>query len=90
MRRAADEEAVENQRQRYMELAGMLKEKGSGHIKTYSRIVSKFALQEGIKQANAKRCGKLLEDAGLISFTKGRKMWRYNPDAEWELFNVQI
>ena len=88
--RMADEEAVYNQRKRYMELAGMLKEKGSGHLKTLKRIVARFALQEGISGVKAKKYLLLLEESDLVVLSGGRKMWRYNSDAEWELFKVTI
>ena len=50
---SSDKEAVYNQRERYLELASMIKEKKRGTIKMLKKIVAKFALQEGINKYKA-------------------------------------
>jgi len=77
-------------RKRYRELAGMLKEKKKGTITTLDKILGRFSMQEGIKFTRAKEYLDLFERVGLIKLTSGRKRWEYNPDAEWELFRVNI
>ena len=86
----SDKEAVVNQRERYMELAAIFKEKKRGSIKAMKRLLAKFALQEGVNKYKANAAFSLLTDAGLIIFTSGHKSWKYNPDAEWELFQINI
>ena len=77
-------------RKRYTELAGMLKEKGKGNMSTLNKLLGKFSIQEGIKFIRAKDYLELFERVGLIIITPGRKKWKYNIDAEWELFRINI
>ena len=77
-------------RKRYMEMAAMLKEIGHGSIDQLDKVKHKFALQEGVRMDRATEYLDTLEGAGLIVFAQGDKTWKYNEDAEWELFKVNI
>jgi len=77
-------------RKRYIELAGMCKEKKRGTVEELHGIVTKFALQEGVRKDRAEEYLELLIGADLIVLTNGQKRWKYNSDAEWELFKVNI
>jgi len=77
-------------RKRYRELAAMLKEKMKGNMVTLDKILGKFSMQEGIKFTRAKEYLNLFEMVGLVKITTGRKKWKYNSDAEWELFRVLV
>jgi hypothetical protein len=90
MSSSLDEIAVNNQRERYMELAGMYKERKKGRVQSLQRILAKFALQEGISSFKAAKYLDLLKSAELIIVSKGGKVWSYNEEAEWELFKVNI
>jgi len=76
--------------ERYRELAAMLKEKGKGNLATLEKIVSKFSIQEGLRPSRAKVYIDQLIKADLVMIVPGKKKWRYNSDAEWELFKVNI
>jgi hypothetical protein len=80
----------EELRERYMELAGILKETKNGTSKSLKKILHKFALQEGVKMINAKEYLDVLKGAGLVVFDKGKKNWKYVPEEEWELFSINI
>ena len=85
-----DEALIERLRGRYLELAGMLKEKKSGYSDSLNKIMAKFCLQEGIKVRTGKMYLRLLIQSGLVIVTSGKRRWKYNSDAEWELFKVNI
>jgi hypothetical protein len=80
----------EELRERYMELAGILKETKNGTSKSLKKILHKFALQEGVKMINAKEYLDVLKGAGLVVFDKGKKNWKYVPEEEWDLFSINI
>lgn len=80
----------EELRERYMELAGILKESREGTTKTLKTILHKFALQEGVKMINAKEYLDVLKGAGLVVFDRGKKNWKYVPEEEWDLFSINI
>ena len=86
---------IENQNQRarkerMMELAGILKEKGKGSMTTLSKLLDKFAIQEGVRIVTAQEYLSLFKSVGLIKIAAGSKKWEYNEDAEWELFQINI
>ena len=86
---------VENQNQRarrnrMVELAAMLKEKKKGSISTLNKILDKFSIQEGVRVITAQEYLSLFKSVGLVVVTAGSKKWKYDPDAEWELFKVNI
>ena len=85
-----DEILCNMRKQCIAELAGMLKEVGKGTMKELTRILSRFCIQEGRTMRKTRDYLHVLEGAGLISFKKGDKTWKYNPENEWELFNVGI
>ena len=76
--------------ERYRELAGMLKEKSKGTLITLEKIVTRFSIQEGLRPSKAKIYLNQLIKVGIIVITSGKKRWKYNSDAEWELFRIQI
>jgi len=80
----------EELRERYMELAGILKETKFGTSKSLKKILHKFALQEGVKMINVKEYLDVLKGAGLVVFDKGKKNWKYVPEEEWDLFSINI
>jgi len=75
---------------RLRELAGMIKRKKKGTMKELIEIRAKFCLQEGLKVERSEEYLSLLEDAGLITFLQGHKLWKYHPEREWELFNINV
>lgn len=77
-------------RKRYIELAAMAKEKAKGTLKDLEQIKNRFALQEGVKSDRVQEYLDIMEGAGLIVFTPGRKRWKYDSSAEWELFKINI
>jgi hypothetical protein len=86
---------VDNQNQRarkkrMVELAGMLKEKGKGTMVTLERILNKFSMQEGVRLVTSQEYLSIFQSVGLVKIVSGSQKWLYNPDAEWELFTVQI
>lgn len=83
-------ENLKELRERYMELAGMLKEEHSGTSKTLKKMLHRFALQEGVKVEMAREYFNVLQGADLVSFSKGRKTWKYNSEEEWELFQITV
>jgi len=87
---SADEGATRRRMERAMELAAMFKEVKEGTEQTMKRIVAKFSLQEGIRLTNAKTYLNLLIDSQLLCVTKGHKRWKYQVEAEWDLFKVRI
>lgn len=90
MSNQADENAVRNQRERYLELAAMYKEKFKGTKQSLDKILAKFAVQEGLGRYKARAALKLLIECGLIKVSKGNKSWKYDAKEEWELFYVEI
>ena len=84
------ESVNDKMRERYIELAAMLKEKYSGNSISLKKILAKFSLQEGVSLAKSKHYFKVLVDAGLIVKSHGKKLWTYNAKEEWELFKVEI
>jgi phage antirepressor YoqD-like protein len=87
---SADEGATRRRTERAIELAAMFKEAKEGTDSLMKRIVAKFALQEGIRLTNAKTYLNLLIDSQLLYVTKGHKRWKYQEEAEWDLFKVKI
>jgi len=77
-------------RESTMELAGMLKEVGKGSLKKLNQTLAKFCLQEGRSIRKARDYLNLMVESGLITYSKGKRTWSYNPDAEWELFQINI
>jgi len=77
-------------RKRYMELAALLKEIGHGSMDQLEKVKYKFVLQEGVRLDRANEYIDALEGVGLIVFAQGNKNWKYNEDAEWELFKINI
>ena len=77
-------------KKRLNELAGMFKESRSGSIHSLERIRARFCLQEGVQVKTAQRYIRTLVSAGLLVLYSGGKGWRYNRDAEWELFQVPV
>ena len=73
-----------------LELAGMLKEKRKGTLKQLHKLIHKFCLQEGIVYDTATEYLKSFKAVGLLTIRKGSKTWKYNVDAEWELFKIEI
>lgn len=73
-----------------MELAGMLKKAKNGTQVKLERIVSKMAMQEGLREARIWEYIELFRKARLLSFTQGHKKWKYHPESEWELFNINV
>lgn len=90
MSESRDKIVCKRMKERYRELAGMLKEKGKGVYKTLAKVVSRFAIQEGIREVKAWEYVGLFQKAGLLIMTDGLRKWRYNEDAEWELFKINI
>lgn len=87
---SADEGATRRRMERAMELAAMFKEAKEGTEQLMKQIVAKFSLQEGIRLTNAKTYLTLLIDSQLVYVTKGHKKWKYQVEAEWDLFKVKI
>lgn len=77
-------------RDRLLELAGMLKERKKGTWKDLKKIMARFALQEGVHRNTAYRYLQDLKSAGLVVVFKGAKNWVYNPEEEWDLFEVPV
>ena len=90
MSEAIDYKVCKRMTKRYKELAGMFKEKGSGTYNQYHEIVSKFAVQEGVKRSTAQEYAETLVDFNLILMKEGSGDWTYNKDAEWDLFRINI
>lgn len=88
--KASDTFNMDKLRERYLELAGMFKEKGFGNTNTQNKILAKFSLQEGVRNKKARQYFRVLVDAGLIIKFHGRKTWKYDSKAEWDLFKVEI
>jgi len=70
------------------ELAAMIKEKKRGSLPVLDKIKAKFCLQEGVNPKTASVYLDTLVGAGLVTLYSGTKMWKYNPDQEWDLFSV--
>jgi len=77
-------------RKRFIELAAMFKEKIKGTEIEAEEIIHRFVLQEGVRLRIVREYIEALEGAGLLIFSKGHKRWHYNPDAEWDLFKINI
>lgn len=77
-------------KERQMELAAIFKEEQEGDINSLNKIIHRFSMQEGVKPETAKEYIHSFKIIGLIVFAKGKKKWKYNPDAEWELFRIDI
>lgn len=86
----ADEKSCKRMNKRYRELAGLFKEIKLGDYSEYCRVISRFALQEGVKEATAQEYGETLINANIIIMKEGSNDWYYNEDAEWELFKINI
>ena len=72
------------------ELAAMLKEQKGGLMVTLNKVKARFCLQEGVNPDTADGYLDILETSGLVSITSGGKKWQYNPDQEWDLFQVPV
>jgi hypothetical protein len=81
---------IKGKRTRMLELAGMLKEGKGGNKSKLEKIMAKFAVQEGLRSIVVKNYLNQMIVAGLVEVSEGKSRWKYNPDAEWELFTVQI
>jgi len=86
----ADEGANRRRIEKCIELAAMFKEIGKGNWKLRNKILAKFRLQEGATKPKAIGYFNDLVDAGIIVISKGKKRWRYNKDAEWDEFSIDI
>jgi hypothetical protein len=86
----ADEKSCKRMNKRYRELAGIFKETKLGDYEEYCRIVSKFALQEGLKESTAQEYAETLLNANLVVMKDGASDWYYNEEAEWDLFKINI
>jgi len=74
----------------YMELAGMLKKTMRGSQKKLEKIVATMAIQEGLRESRVWEYLEVFKKRGLITFLQGHKKWKYHPEAEWELFKINI
>jgi len=81
---------IRGKRERMAELAGMLKEAKGGNNSKLEKILAKFGIQEGLRSAVVKGYLLQLIKAGLVIMTIGKSRWKYNPEAEWELFSINI
>jgi hypothetical protein len=90
MSKKLDERLCRRMHGRYKELAGMLKEKGEGTYNEFHQIISKFAVQEGLKRVTAQEYAETLVDFDLILMKEGSGEWRYNEEAEWDMFKINI
>lgn len=88
--RGRDERICKRMNKRYRELAGMYKEVGQGNYNQFHQIASKFAAQVGVRRSTAKEYAETLTEIGLIIMKEGSGDWKYNEDAEWELFQINI
>jgi len=77
-------------RKRYQEFAGMLKKAKSGTQDKLEKLVGKMAVQEGLKEDRVWEYVETFKKAGLLTFLQGHKKWKYHPEAEWELFKINI
>lgn len=77
-------------KERMLELAGILKEKGKGTNKQLKKLIRLFSMQEGVRLITAQEYLQMFKDVDLVKVFVGSKRWKYNKAAEWELFNVQI
>jgi hypothetical protein len=75
---------------RMLELAAMLKEKGSGNEKDLKKILARFSIQEGLRAVVVDEYLDKLQESGLVVVTPGMRKWRYNPEEEYENFTVPI
>jgi len=73
-----------------LELAGMLKEAKAGNKAKLERIMARFAVQEGLRSIVVKSYMNQLIVAGLVKISEGKSRWKYNPDAEWDLFKITL
>lgn len=87
---SSDEGSVRRRTDRSLELSAMLKEKGHGSLGLLQNVLARFCLQEGVSKRKGNEYLTLLKTAGLIVTVNGHKSWRYEPEAEWDLFKVRI
>lgn len=85
-----DNQNIRGKRNRMLELAGMLKESRSGNKAKLERIMARFGIQEGLRSIVVKNYMNQMIVAGLVKVSEGKSRWKYNSEAEWELFKVQI
>jgi len=77
-------------RERYLELAGMLKEYRRGSASLLQKIVERFKVQMGVKDKTVREYIEALAGTGLLTLYHGSGKWKYNPDQEWDLFRVPV
>jgi len=77
-------------RKRYMELAGMFKEKKKGTNSSLQRILQKFKVQMGVKDSTVRDYLNTLIGTGLVVLSQGSGKWFYNENEEWDLFQINI
>ena len=75
---------------RLAELAGMCKEKGQGTIGDLEEIKAKFAIKKGLTEEVTDEYTTLLIKSKLLIFTYGQETWKYDPENEMEIFNVNL
>ena len=73
-----------------MELAGMLKKVKQGTQQKLEEVVGRMAIQEGLREVRVLEYIEAFRKAGLITFLHGHKRWKYHPEKEWELFNINV
>jgi hypothetical protein len=68
----------------------MFKEFGHGSSGSLQRIIEKFKIQMGVKDATVKDYIETLIGSGLLTVFRGSGRWRYNAEEEWDLFHVPV
>ena len=87
---SSDEGAVKRRKERTLEFAALFKEAKHGSLGLMETITNRFMIQEGVSKRKAMEYLSSLKGAGLLKITNGHKSWRYDAEAEWELFRVEI
>ena len=77
-------------RERYLELAGMLKEYRYGSATLLQKIIERFKVQMGVKDRTVREYIDALVGTGLLTLYHGSGKWKYNSDQEWDLFRVPV
>jgi len=81
---------LRGRRKRMGELAAQLKEKNSGNLNSLEKILVKFSIEEGLRLNKAQEYLDAFQSIGLIKIEMGKRRWKYNSEAEWELFKINI
>ena len=81
---------MKGKHKRMIELAGRIKEVGSGNMEKLEEIIARFVAYVGVSDDVAQSYLNTFIKAKLVIVQHGQEIWKYSSEPEQEMFGITI